>query len=242
MARVIGPLRVAIWRVFTSMNRVTFLIDGFNLYHSTVDLARSQGLRVKWLNIYSLCSSFLYLIGQNAAIAEIYYFSAFADHLNDPNIIKRHRDYIECLKSTGIIPEMGRFKPKDVTCPFHSQLVKSSPTNIVCPIRGKFTKHEEKETDIAIAAKLFEIMFKNKCDTAVLVTGDTDLTPAVETCKRLFPTKAIRFAFPYGRHNQELKTLLPGSFKIHAGSYVQHLFPDPVRLPDGTEICKPTSW
>lgn len=224
------------------MNRVTFLIDGFNLYHSTVDLARIRGLRVKWLNIYSLCSSFLYLIGQGATIAEIYYFSAFADHLNDSTIIKRHQDYIECLKSTGIIPEMGRFKPKDVTCPLRSQLVKSSSKNISCPIRGKFTKHEEKETDIAIAAKLFEIMFRNKCDTAVLVTGDTDLTPAVETCKRLFPAKAIRFAFPYGRHNYELKALLPSSFNIHAGSYIRHLFPDPVQLPDGTKIYKPASW
>jgi uncharacterized LabA/DUF88 family protein len=224
------------------MNRVTFLIDGFNFYHSIVDLDRFQGLHVKWLNIYSLCSSFLHLISRDAAIAEIYYFSAFAYHLNDPNVIKRHQDYIECLKSTGIIPEMGRFKPKDVTCPFYNQLMKSSPANITCPIRGKFTKHEEKETDIAIAAKLFEIMFKDKCDTVVLVTGDTDLTPAVKTCRILFPIKVMRFAFPYRRHNHELKVLLPGSFKIHKGSYARHLFPDPVRLPDGTEICKPTSW
>lgn len=208
------------------MNRVTFLIDGFNLYHSTVDLGRILGLRVKWLNIYSLCSSFLYLIGRDAVMAEVYYFSAFAYHLNDPSVIKRHQDYVECLKSTGIIPEMARFKPKGV----------------MCPLGGKFIKHEEKETDIAIAAKLFEIMFKNTCDTAVLVTGDTDLAPAVATCKELFPAKAMRFAFPYRRHNQELKALLPGSFKIHHGSYVRHLFPDPVQLPDGTKICKPASW
>lgn len=66
------------------MNRVTFLIDGFNLYHSIRDLGRYEKLHVKWLNIYSLCSSFLYLIGKDANLAEIYYFSAFADHLNDP--------------------------------------------------------------------------------------------------------------------------------------------------------------
>lgn len=85
-------------------------------------------------------------------------------------------------------------------------------------------------------------MSKDKCDTAILVTGDTDLAPAVETCKGLFPAKAMRFVFPYRRRNQELKALLPGSFKIHAGSYIQHLFPDPVHLPDGTEIAKPASW
>lgn len=224
------------------MNRVTFLIDGFNLYHSVVDLGRFQGLHVKWLNIHSLCSSFLRLISRDAAVAEVYYFSAFANHLNDPSVIKRNQDYIECLKSTGIIPEMGRFNPKDIICPLHSQLMRSGSTNVTCPIHGKFAKHEEKETDIAIAAKLFEIMFKDKCDTAVLVTGDTDLTPAVETCKSLFPSKAMRFAFPYRRHNHELKVLLPDPFNIHAGSYVQHLFPNPVPLPDGTKIYKPTSW
>jgi len=208
------------------MNRVSFLIDGFNLYHSTVDLDRILGLRVKWLNIYSLCASFLYLIGRDAAITEVYYFSAFAYHLNDTGVIARHRDYIECLKSTGIVPEMARFKPKGVKC----------------LLGGKFTKYEEKETDIAIAAKLFEIMFKDKCDTAILVTGDTDLAPCVKTCKGLFPAKAMRFAFPYRRHNHELKTLLPDSFKIHKGSYTRHLFPDPVTLSDGTRIRKPTAW
>jgi len=208
------------------MNRVTFLIDGFNLYHSIIDLDHFRNLHVKWLDIRSLCSSFLPLISKDATLATIYYFSAFAYHLNDPNIIKRHQDYIECLKSIGIIAEMGRFKPKDVTC----------------PLRGKFIKHEEKETDIAIAARLFEVMFDNKCDTIVLLTGDTDLIPAVKVCKSLFPAKTILFAFPYRRHNQELKQLLPGSFRIHVNTYAQHLFPDPVLLPDGSKIYKPTSW
>jgi len=224
------------------MNRVTFLIDGFNLYHSIRDLGRYEKLHVKWLNIYSLCSSFLYLIGKDANLAEIYYFSAFADHLNDPNVTKRHQAYIECLKSTGIIAEMERFKPKDVTCPLHSQLLESSPRDIQCPLRGRFVKHEEKETDIAIAARLFEVIFNNKCDTVVLVTGDTDLTPVVKVCKSLFPTKAILFAFPCRRYNRELELLLPGSFRIHAKAYVRHPFPNPVLLTDGTKIHRPPSW
>ena len=228
--------------VFTLMNRVTFLIDGFNLYHSVIDLGRFQGLHAKWLNIHSLCSSFLYLISRDANLADIYYFSALAHHLNDPNVIKRHQDYIECLKSTGIIPEMGRFKPKDVTCPLRSQLIKPNPQNVKCPLRGKFIKHEEKETDIAIAARLFEVIHNNKSDTIVLLTGDTDLSPAIKACKSMFPAKTILFAFPYRRYNRELKQLLPSSFKIHAKTYVQHLFPDPLQLPDGRKIYKPTSW
>ena len=222
------------------MNRVTFLVDGFNLYHSTRDLSQFENLRVKWLNIHSLCSSFLYLISRDAKLAEIYYFSAYAHHLNDPNVIKRHEDYIECLKSTGIVPQMGRFKPKDVTCPLHSQLINLSSSQ--CPINGKFIKHEEKETDIAIAAKLFEIIYGNRCDTIVLLTGDTDLIPAIKTCKNLFPSKQVLFAFPYRRYNRELKLLCPSSFRIHSQTYVRHLFPDPVLLLDGRKICKPTLW
>jgi len=85
-------------------------------------------------------------------------------------------------------------------------------------------------------------MFNDRCDTVALLTGDTDLTPVVKVCKTLFATKRMLFVFPYRRFNRELKLLLPDSFRIHGGTYVQHLLPDPVRLPDGTEIHKPRTW
>ena len=90
MARVTGLLRVTIRRIFALVNRVTFLIDGFNLYHSIIDLGRFQNLHAEWLNIHSLCSSFLHLISKDANLAEICYFSAFAHHLSDPNVIESH--------------------------------------------------------------------------------------------------------------------------------------------------------
>ena len=209
------------------MNRTTFLIDGFNLYHSIVDIARyCNGLNVRWLNIFSLCKSYLYLIGKGATIESIHYFSALAYHLNDPSVIERHETYIKCLRETGIEEQLGRFKPKTIRCS-HG---------------GKITRHEEKETDVAIASKMFEILFKDECDSVVLVTGDTDLAPAAKTAKCLFPDKRIIFAFPYGRKNDELAQIAPSSFKIHSRSYIQHQFPDPFTLSDGTIIRKPSSW
>lgn len=112
-----------------------------------------------------------------------------------------------------------------------------------CPhCTNKFTRHEEKETDVSIGTKLFEILFRNECDSVVLVTGDTDLSTSVKTAKQPFPDKDIRFAFPYRRTNLELKQIAPNSFKIHRNSYVRHQFPDPFELPDGTQINKPVSW
>src|SRR4030042_2904612 len=98
---------------FFIMRRVAFLVDGFNLYHSVVDLGRNnKGLCLKWLDIDSLCNSFLHLLGKDTILEHIYYFSAYAFHLKDPGVIQRHRSYIECLEATGITAELGRFKYK----------------------------------------------------------------------------------------------------------------------------------
>ena len=204
-----------------------FLVDGFNLYHSCKDISRLSGLRVKWLDIHSLCHSYLHLISKDAKLERIYYFTAFAFHLNDPGVIQRHQIYIKCLQETGIIPKLGRFKRKKIDCTYCNKTI---------------IRHEEKETDVAIAMKLSEIFFNNRCDTVVLITGDTDLTPAIESAKRLFPTKNTIFAFPYKRTNAELAQIAPGSFKIHKGSYVRHQFPGLVALRNGTYAEKPDSW
>jgi len=210
------------------MNRVVFLIDGFNLYHSVLDIRyHHKGLLVKWLDICGLCNSLLHNIDITATLEKVYYFSAYAYHLNDPGVIQRHTDYIECLKSTGIEPILGRFKPKTINCPF---------------CKRDFKKHEEKETDVAIASKLLEVLEDKQCETVVLVTGDTDIIPAIKTANSLFPHNLVLLAFPFGRKNKELQQIASRSFKIRLKSYVNNPFPNPVVLANGTEIYKPASW
>ncbi|HEX7706207.1 MAG TPA: hypothetical protein VF701_07085 [Thermoanaerobaculia bacterium] len=81
------------------MNRTTFIVDGFNLYHSVCDASRALGLAgagVKWLNLRKLCESYLSLIGGPAQLERIYYFSALATHLESakPDLTLRHRAYL----------------------------------------------------------------------------------------------------------------------------------------------------
>jgi uncharacterized LabA/DUF88 family protein len=217
------------------MNRIIFLVDGFNVYHSVVEASYYLGgASTKWLDIYSLCSSYLPLIAKDAKIERVYYFSALATHLqrSDPGKVARHQAYIECLRSKGIEEIMGRFKPREAFC--HN-------------CKHRFIRHEEKETDVAIATKLLEIFHNNECDSVVLMTGDTDLSPAIETAIKLFPNKNILCIFPFNRFNNELKSLLQSHFKkccyiIKAKTYVKHQFPDPVTLPDGKRIAKPSTW
>lgn len=211
------------------MNQTTFLVDGFNLYHSVVSLQNDKSISSKWLDIKRLCQSHLYLIGKDAKLTDIFYFSALAYHLaqNDPDKIQRHRKYIACLEEIGLHIQLAKFKKKFYFCD-------------QCNARNK--RHEEKETDVAIASKIFELFYNDDCDTIVLVTGDTDLRPAVITAKQLFPDKAIIFAFPYKRKNNELSQIAPGSFKLSPTSYSHCVLPDPFVLKNGQTIYKPKDW
>jgi len=217
------------------MKTVSFIVDGFNLYHSAKKAAWDLRIPTKWLNIKALCSSFIQIISEvvdeKAALKNIYYFSALANHLEDshPGITNRHKAFLRCLEDTGVIVELSRFKKKTIKCP-HPQCGRT------------FVKHEEKETDVAIALKLIEIFLTNKCDVAVLVTGDTDLAPAVRTAHRLFPSKTILFAFPPYRKNSELAQLAPGSFGFKTKQFVKHQFPDPYTTKGGRIINKPPAW
>lgn len=142
------------------MNRVSFLVDGFNVYHSA-KVARKDlgaGASTLWLDLRSLFNSYVSIFGKEAALAEIYYFSALAKHIDSkrPGTTKKHEDYIDCLRSTGVKIRLGRFKYKIVWCP-------GCRTNNV--------HYEEKETDVALSLKIMEIFHRDECDTVVLVTG-----------------------------------------------------------------------
>ena len=213
------------------MKRVVFLVDGFNLYHSLADAQRdAHGKTTKWLDLGSLCASFLPLVariaGERAELACIHYFSASPTHRSQSKI-DRHALCSRCLAGTGVTVHLGRFKRKSGTFPH---------------CRRGYTTHEEKETDVAIASKLFEVLTANSADIVILMTGDTDLAPAVATCKQLFPDRPVFFAFPYRRANSELRKLAPESFSIKLRSCLSNQFPDALVLGDGTSVSKPSIW
>jgi len=213
------------------MNRATFLIDGFNLYHSLEEACRRTcGISVKWLDVKALCNSYLHIIRNEVNcrvdLADIHYFSSPPiNHSIDKQ--QRHELYMRALSSTGIKIHLGKFKKKELKCK-------------IC--NGKITISEEKETDVAIASRLFETCYSAEADSIVLVTGDTDIAPAVRMCQRLFPGKFICFAFPHERTNSELQLLCPRSFKISLDSYKSNQFNDSLLLPDGIILHKPEQW
>ena len=62
-----------------------------------------------------------------------------------------------------------------------------------CSYRGNriFKKKEEKRTDVNIAINMVNDACSDKCEKLVLVSGDSDLVPALKMIKSLVPAKKL---------------------------------------------------
>lgn len=212
------------------MKRTAFLVDGYNLYHSLREAERrAPGVGLRWLDLSAFARSFLEHLGRDAVLGEVAYFSALARHreFERPGTTARHRTYMAALAASGVVITLGHFKQKRFRC-------------ACC---GATTRvFEEKETDVSIAARLFELYMRNACDAAVLVTGDSDLASAVRSATRLFPMKQTFVVFPFARTSDELRSVATGSFKASASHYRRCQFSNPLVTRDGTTIPKPLGW
>lgn len=157
--------------------RVTAFIDGFNLYHALDDLDRPY---LKWLNLSALCQHFA--PRPQFELDPIYYFTAYATWR--PSAFRRHREYMTALRAVGVTPILGNFKYKNRECR-------------TCG--STWQDHEEKETDVNIALHLLLGAVKDEYDRALLISGDSDLSPAVRAVKKECPGKDIRIVAPVGR-------------------------------------------
>ncbi len=185
------------------MNRVAFFIDGFNLYHSLKDNAPD----CRWLNLRKLCEH--YINPEKESIVAVYYFSAIANWHPEQTKAQKHTKYIERLRKENVIPVLGKFKEKDIHCK-------------ICD--SSFKSHEEKRTDVNVALKIVSEAVLNNYDTGILVSGDTDMIPAIETVRSLSLDKRIGVLFPLGRFSNELKQIADFSLKIKKNTLLDSLF------------------
>ena len=206
--------------------RVAFFIDGFNLYHALhhapPPYERTQFRKHKWLDLAKLCKI---LIPHKCTITKSYYFTTYPTW--DTKKVNRHQTYVRALQTTPIDIVLGRFKRKDVTCP-------------LC--RKTFQTQIEKQTDVNIAIKLVRAGLEDIFDTAVIISGDTDLIPAVQEVQRLFPTKQIGFVFPMGRVSNEIRQIANFTMRLSERHVSTCQFPDTIQLSGGVTLERPDNW
>lgn len=200
------------------MNRVAFFIDGFNLYHA-IDDAKLD--KYKWFDLSKLAAAFTL---SKDEIKVVYYFTAYATWM--PEKHARHKIYVRALESKNVKIVFGEFKQRDKTCPKCNQSYKT---------------FEEKETDVNIAIKLFQGAVLDLYDTAVIVSGDSDLVPSVEAVKETFPNKTIGVIIPIGRRAESLKQAAHFHMKMKLKHLISCQLPHEINF-DGVVIKCPEEW
>jgi uncharacterized LabA/DUF88 family protein len=200
-------------------------IDGFNLYYGAI-----KGGPNKWLDLERYFSK----LRHRDDVKRIYYFTAKVDgpSRSDQDI------YLRALATLPLVEvRLGRFKLKTVQCRVQA-----------CAYSGsKFFKvMEEKQTDVAIGIQMLLDAYDYNCDRFVLVSGDSDLLPAVTTIKRLFPAKELIVYIPATNALRGAATELRGiadKDRTLPQALLRHcLFPS--QVPDGAGgfINKPSGW
>jgi uncharacterized LabA/DUF88 family protein len=107
---------------------------------------------------------------------------------------------------------------------------------------AQWLSYEEKMTDVNMAVQMLTDAYEDLFDTAILISGDSDLTTPVTTLRRQFPSKRLIVAFPPGRKSNELSKASNGFFTIGEAHLRQSQFPDQLSRPDGYVLIRPATW
>jgi uncharacterized LabA/DUF88 family protein len=200
------------------MRRVIAYIDGFNLYHAIDDLKKPH---LKWVDLHKLAQS---ICGADETLMGVYFFTAYPTW--KPNSLARHQEYVTALRHIGVRCVIGHFKSKTQTCN------KCGAT---------WTRHEEKETDVAIAVQLMADAFTNQFDRALIISADSDMAPALRTIRQHHPNRTLDVIAPPNRFGsaRDLKPKLA----ITPGRLAKCLLPETVTGQDGKVIfTRPTEY
>ncbi len=203
------------------MDRIIAYIDGFNLYYG---LKAKGWKRYYWLDLQKLATNLL-KPGQRLEMTK--YFTARITAA-DKDKQKRQTIFLEAL---GTLSDFhiyyGHYLEKPMTC-------------FNC--KNTWNTHEEKMTDVCIGTEMLLDAFNNRFDTALLISGDSDLVPPVEAVRQQFPVKRIVVAFPPERSSMRLRQSANAYFTIGQAKFRKSIFSDKITKPDGYVLKRPKEW
>ena len=197
---------------------MSVFVDGFNLYHG---IHEQSGRKLLWLDLWALSQS---LLKPDQTLVSVRYFTARVR--NDPAGAARQSVYLGALRSVGVRVVEGRFQEKDQACHRCGSMWRS---------------YEEKESDVNLCVYLMEAARLNEFDVALIVSGDSDMVPAVSAVRRMNPRLRLVAAFPPARFSDELKRAVDASLHI-GGDKVRHAQLPPTVSRDGKDWSRPTYW
>lgn len=197
-------------------------VDGFNLYHG---LHEAYGRKRLWLDLVALARS----LRPSSHLVQVKYFTAPV--MGDPQALSHQETYQKALlaKNPGLLTiTSGRHQGTFIKCR---------------KCGSSYTRYEEKETDVSIAVALVADTLTHACTDALIVSADSDLTPAVRTVQERTPGAYVVAAFPPSRFSADLQKLMPQSLHIGESKIRQAQLPEHVvDQATGIVYTRPPKW
>lgn len=199
--------------------RVNVYIDGFNFYYG---LKSKHWRKFYWLDIVKFYELFM---KPDQELVNVFYCIAA------PTDVPQKNRQSLLFSANRLNPKFkviyGKFLEKEVT---HGG--------------KKFKTFEEKQTDINIAVNLIKNVVFNNCDTSIIVSGDSDLVPAINLVKEINSHHKVFVHFPPNRHSANLTS--KSDAVIHLDRYENRfqkcILDEEIIVNPHLTIKKPPSW
>lgn len=205
--------------------RTIIYVDGFNFFYGAI-----KGSPNYWLNL----ERFFLAIRQHDDVRRIHYFTALVFGRDRP----AQEVYLKALSTLPLVNVvLGKYKTKRLLC------------NVSACTHGgvrHFETWEEKRSDVSIAVQMIDDAYQDACDNFVLVSGDSDLVPALHLIKLRYPEKQLIVYVPTRNKVRGAAYELRGAADKHQDiplALLKHChFPSQIKYTDGSVLTKPSSW
>lgn len=210
--------------------RVVAYIDGFNLSSA---MKEAGLLRYMWLDIVGLVNE---LLQRHQRLVSVHFFTA---PLEGNGRARRHSDFLVANEeSPKLTIHKGKFQ-------FNSGYCGICRSPLSCSICGSLNKVPvEKQSDVSLGTQLGLDAGRDRFDTALIVSTDSDFVGAIRLVRETFPEKRVILALPPGRYERahDLSESATDTIPIWPDSLKRAQLPDKVRVTDGKMVCRPQVW
>ncbi len=227
--------------------RTAFFVDGYNLYYGVL-----HGSPHKWLDLPALLSAILRIQAPAAEVLSVSYYTSpviarLATRGQASNDAQSR--YIRALQARGVEVILGKHRLARGYAPRFVDGQAASRQDQVA-----IWQLEEKETDVNLALGMYRAACRAdqlQIEQIVLVSGDTDLAPALAAIRTDFPHIRLGVILPHRVEGGELTREAPGSLKANSDWMRRYMaeselaacqLPPKVPLPKKPAIVKPDYW
>lgn len=215
--------------------RITFYIDGFNLYYGAL-----RGTEYRWLDLEALCCQ--YIKGDAELVAVKYFTAKVEDRPDKPGQRAEQWEYLRALRTLPRVEIVyGHFLTRTAT-----RLLENPPKRRCkgdIGLRSVWIQ-EEKGSDVNLASHLLADGFRARYDLAVVISNDGDLKLPAEIVRKEFDA-GVGIINPHSTRSYALSP-----HNLPANSFYQRLQPRrlrkaqlPLKMRDAEgDIQCPEGW